>query len=69
MTTKGGHTHLKNGRQVVCYEKCASETVGAAKRKLCEQCGARAVAYEGARFCGAACTARHEAHEPPEVPS
>lgn len=27
----------------------------------CEQCGERPRAYHGARFCGAACSARHEA--------
>lgn len=32
--------------------------------RLCEHCGEREVCYDGARFCGAACTARHEAGEP-----
>jgi hypothetical protein len=30
----------------------------------CQQCGVKRPAYPGARFCGAGCTARHEAHEP-----
>lgn len=36
-----------------------------AERKLCKQCRKHPVCYEGADFCGAGCTARHEAHEPP----
>lgn len=31
---------------------------------LCEQCGDKPVAYESARFCGAACTMAHEMHMP-----
>lgn len=31
----------------------------------CQQCGVKRLAYRGARFCGAGCAARHEAHELP----
>jgi hypothetical protein len=34
-------------------------------KTMCAQCKLRPVAYAGARFCGAACVARHEAHEKP----
>lgn len=30
---------------------------------MCKHCSTKPVAYYGAIFCGAACTARHEAHE------
>jgi hypothetical protein len=37
--------------------------------ELCKFCKVKAVAYPGARYCGAGCTARAEAHEkPPESP-
>jgi hypothetical protein len=36
--------------------------------ELCKFCKVKAVAYPGARYCGAGCTARAEGHEtPPQV--
>lgn len=35
---------------------------------LCPQCLKRPPCYDGAIWCGSACAARAEAHEPPEVP-
>jgi len=35
-----------------------------AEAPYCAQCGKGTVAYPGARFCGAACAAKSEAHEP-----
>ena len=33
--------------------------------QLCPQCKIRGVAYRGAKYCGAGCSARAEAHVPP----
>jgi hypothetical protein len=33
--------------------------------KMCPQCKEKTVAYRGAKYCGAGCSARAEAHEPP----
>jgi hypothetical protein len=38
----------------------------AEEASLCPQCNARPVAYPGAVYCGAACSAEAEAHVPPK---
>jgi hypothetical protein len=36
--------------------------------QFCTQCGEKLVAYAGAKYCGAACSAKAEAGEPPAEP-
>jgi hypothetical protein len=56
----------RDGKPLDGYILCGDPRCNEGKglRKHCEQCLVKPVAYDGARFCGAACTMAHEAHLP-----